>query len=90
MEQPIASQPESFNLIFQIMKQPYNITIAAGQTALLWSGTKVLIKKTYTTESRIYTAWESFVGTEAEVAAKIAELKLTDLPAPKSPATAKA
>ena len=68
------------------MKQPYNLNIAAGQTALLWVGTKVLIKKTYTAESRIYTSWESFVGTEAEVAAKIAELKLTDLPAPKEPA----
>ena len=68
------------------MKQPYNLNITAGQTALLWSGEKVLIKKTYENPSRIYTAWESFVGTEAEVAAKIVELKLTDLPATKEPA----
>jgi len=66
------------------MKQPYNVNINAGQTALLWSGDKVLIKKTYANETRIYTSWESFVGTEAEVAAKIAELKLKDLPAPKA------
>ena len=72
------------------MKSPYNINIAAGQTALLWNEGKVIIKKTYTSESRIYTSWDSFIGTEAEVAAKIAELKLTDLPAPKSPAIKKA
>jgi hypothetical protein len=60
------------------MREPYNINITAGQTVLVWSGSKVLIKKTYSKPSRIYTAWESFVGTEIEVADKITELNLTE------------
>ena len=61
------------------MKQPYNLNIAAGQTALLWNNGKILIQKAYKESSRIYTAWDSFVGTDEEVQAKIDELKLIKL-----------
>ena len=66
------------------MKQPYNLNIAAGQTAILWNDGKVLIQKAYKEDSRIYTAWDSFVGTDEEVQAKIAELKLTSYASPKA------
>jgi hypothetical protein len=62
------------------MKQPYSVEPKAGQTALLWNNGKVMIKKSYSNDSRIYTTWESFVGTMEEVEAKIKELGLKDLP----------
>lgn len=64
------------------MKQPYSVEPKAGQTALLWNNGKVMIKKFYTADSRIYTTWDSFVGTAKEVESKIVELGLKDLPPP--------
>ena len=58
------------------MKQPHSIEIKAGQTALLYNNGKILIKRAYTADSRIFTTWDSFIGTAQEVENKIKELKL--------------
>jgi hypothetical protein len=58
------------------MKQPHSVDIKAGQTALLWNNGKILIKRAYTADGRIFTTWDSFVGTAQEVENKIKELKL--------------
>ena len=56
---------------------PRDVLIKAGQTVVLYSGTTILIRATATKDTRYFTAWQSIVGTEAEVDAKIAELKLS-------------
>jgi hypothetical protein len=56
--------------------QPYNVTAQTGQTILLHNGTKVVLKATVTKPVRYFTAYQSFVGTLAQVDAKIAELSL--------------
>lgn len=55
---------------------PQNVEVAQGQTLALHDGKKVLLKATAQKPIRYFTAWEAIVGTEAEVNAKIAELKL--------------
>lgn len=57
--------------------QPYNVTVQPGQTILLHNGTKVIIKVTATKVVRYFTAYQSFVGTLAQVDAKIAQLNLS-------------
>ena len=68
------------------MKTPVSLFPTAGQTALLYDNGKVVLKQDYTADSAIYTRYDSFIGTKEEVAAKITELGLKDLPAPKAPA----
>jgi len=53
------------------------ITINTGESVLIYNDGKILINKDYNTPSAIYTKHNSFIGTKAEVEAKIAELKLT-------------
>ena len=65
------------------MNKPKSLKPLAGQTALLYENGKVLLKKSYTKDSSIYTRWDSFIGTAEEVEAKIIELNLKDLPEPK-------
>jgi len=57
--------------------QPYNVTVQPGQTVLLHNGTKVILKVTATKVVRYFTAYQSFMGTLAQVDAKIAQLKLS-------------
>jgi hypothetical protein len=56
--------------------QPYNLTAQTGQTVLLHNGTKVILKATVTKPVRYFTSYLSFVGTLAQVDAKIAQLNL--------------
>jgi hypothetical protein len=56
--------------------QPYNLTIQTGQTVLLHNGTKIIQKVTVTKPVRYFTSYLSFVGTLAQVDAKIAQLNL--------------
>jgi hypothetical protein len=56
--------------------QPYNLTVQPGQTVLLHNGSKVILKVTATKLMRYFTAYQSFVGTLAQVDAKISQLKL--------------
>ena len=57
--------------------KPYNLELKQGQTVVLHNGTKVILKVTATADTRYFTAWQSIVGTLAEVNAKVAELKLS-------------
>ena len=65
---------------FALLKDPVSLFPKAGQTALLYDNGKVILKKDYTAASSIYTRYEYFIGTKEEVAAKIIELGLKDLP----------
>ena len=56
--------------------QPYNVTANQGQTILLHNGSKVILKLTATKPMRYFTAHLSYVGTLAQVDAKIAQLQL--------------
>lgn len=55
---------------------PRDVIVKAGQSLVLHDGTKVLVNVKATKDVRYFTAWKSIVGTEAEVAAKVAELHL--------------
>ena len=56
--------------------RPYNVSVKTGQTILLHDGSKVLLRAVATKDTRYFTAWQSIVGTTAEVDAQIAKLKL--------------
>jgi hypothetical protein len=56
---------------------PREVQIAKGQTIVLYSGTSILLRAVAAKDTRYFTAWHSIIGTEAEVNAKIAELKLS-------------
>lgn len=56
---------------------PYDLLLKAGQSVVLHDGNKVLLRATVTKDTRYFTAWQSIVGTEAEVNAKVAELQLS-------------
>ena len=56
---------------------PYNLTVQAGQTVLLYSGTKIILKVTVTKPVRYFTAHNSIVGTLAQVDARASQLSLT-------------
>ena len=60
-----------------ILNAPKDVTIKQGQTIVLHDGTKVILKVTATADTRYFTAWQSIVGTMAEVNAKVTELKLS-------------
>lgn len=62
------------------MHNPKSLSPKANETVLLYENGKVRLKKDYTKESSIYTRYDSFIGTKAEVEAKIVELGLIDLP----------
>jgi hypothetical protein len=65
------------------MKDPYTINLQEGQSVIVYHNGKVLIKKTYSECRSIFTAWDSFVGTEAEVSAEISRLGLIEIKSPK-------
>lgn len=56
---------------------PYNLIVQAGQTVLLYSGTKIVLKLTVTKPVRYFTAHHSIVGTLAQVDARASQLNLT-------------
>jgi hypothetical protein len=60
-----------------ILPAPRDVIVKAGQVILLHNGTKVILKMTATADTRYFTAWQSIVGTMAEVNAKVEELKLS-------------
>jgi hypothetical protein len=60
-----------------ILPTPKDVIIKQGQVIVLHDGKKVMLKVTATTDTRYFTAWQSIVGTLAEVNAKVAELKLS-------------
>ena len=62
------------------MKDAKSLYPKAGETALLYENGKVLLKKDYTSDSVIYTRFDSFIGTKEAVDAKIKELNLKELP----------
>ena len=66
------------------MKDPYTINLQEGQSVIVYHNGKVLIKKTYSECRSIFTAWDSFVGTEAEVSAEISRLGLIEIKFPKT------
>lgn len=57
--------------------KPYDVEIKKGQTIVLHNGKKVILKATATTDTRYFTAWQSIVGTLAEVEAKVISKGLT-------------
>jgi hypothetical protein len=71
------------------MKEAKSLFPKAGQTALLWMNDKVLLKRDYTSESVIYTRFDSFIGTKEEVEAKITELGLKEQKVPEVPTISK-
>jgi len=56
---------------------PYNLVIKAGQTVVLHDGAKIVLRAVAAKDTRYFTAWQSIIGTEAEVNAKVTELKLS-------------
>jgi len=62
------------------MKEAKSILPKAGQTVLLYNNGNVTFKREYEQDSYIYTRYDSFIGTKAQVEAKIKELNLKDLP----------
>jgi len=64
----------------QLLDTPVSLSPKAGQTVILYENGKVLFKREYTFPSSIYTRYYNFTGTKEEVAAKIIELGLKDLP----------
>jgi hypothetical protein len=60
-----------------ILNAPKDVTIKQGQTIVLHDGTKVILRAVAAKDTRYFTAWQSIIGTEAEVNAKVAELKLS-------------
>jgi len=56
---------------------PADVSVKAGQTIVLHDGQKVILKAVASKDTRYFTAWLDIVGTEAEVNAKVAELKLS-------------
>lgn len=65
------------------MNKTHTINIAEGQTLLLYKGDKILLRKKHDCGSTITTSWESFVGSDADVDAKIASLSLSEIKKPK-------
>jgi hypothetical protein len=55
---------------------PRDVSIKTGQTIVLHDGFKVMLRAIAAKDTRYFTAWQSIVGTEAEVNAKIVELNL--------------
>ena len=66
------------------MKDPYTISLQEGQSVIVYHNGRVLIKKTSAECRSIFTAWDSFVGTPAEVQAEISRLGLIEIKSPKT------
>jgi len=64
-------------MTYPIRLAPRDVSVKTGQTILLHDGAKVMLRAVATKDTRYFTAWQSIVGTEAEVNAKVAELKLS-------------
>ena len=60
-----------------ILPAPRDVIVKAGQTIVLHDGAKVILRAISAKDTRYFTAWQSIVGTDSEVDAKIAELKLS-------------
>jgi hypothetical protein len=60
-----------------ILPAPRDVSIKTGQTIVLHDGAKVILRAIASKDTRYFTAWQAIVGTEAEVNAKVAELKLS-------------
>ena len=56
--------------------EPKTVILKKGETLLLHTNGKLVAKETYNEPFVVYTAYDSFVGTEEEVDAKIEQLKL--------------
>lgn len=54
------------------------IIIKAGDSVLVYNDGKVVSKNDYKSPSAIYTRFDSFIGTKAQVEAKIIELGLEE------------
>jgi hypothetical protein len=59
------------------MNEPRSLNLKAGQTIVLHDGSKVLLRAVAAKDTRYFTAWQSIIGTEAEVNAKVTELNLS-------------
>ena len=62
------------------LKKAKTILLETGESVLLHTNGKVVAKRDYEKDSVVFTAYDSFIGTKAEVEAKIVELGLVDLP----------
>jgi hypothetical protein len=58
------------------------INITKGQTLLFYKGSNIVLRKKYDVDSSLTTSWESFVGTDEQVDAKIKELSLSEITKP--------
>jgi hypothetical protein len=61
------------------MKEPYTIKLNEGQTVIVYHNGRVLIRKKYEECKSIFTAWDSFVGSEEDVDAHIQLLGLSSV-----------
>jgi len=61
------------------MKEPYTIKLNEGQTVIVYHNGRVLIRKKYEECKSIFTAWDSFVGSEEDVDAHIQFLGLSSV-----------
>jgi len=61
------------------MKEPYTIKLNEGQTVIVYHNGRVLIRKKYEECKSIFTAWDSFVGSEEDVNAHIQLLGLSSV-----------
>lgn len=64
------------------MHKTHTVNISEGQTLLLYKDNKILLRKKHTCGATVSTSWESFVGTDEEVNAKIALLGVTEIVKP--------
>jgi hypothetical protein len=55
----------------------YDLEIKAGQTFVLHDGSTIKLRAKAAKDTRYLTAWKAIIGTEAEVNAKVTELKLS-------------
>ena len=58
------------------------INISKGQTLLFYKGSNIVLRKKYDADSSLTTSWDSFVGTDEQVDAKIKELSLSAIKKP--------
>lgn len=65
------------------MKEPYTVKLEEGQTAIIYHNGRILIRKTYDECRSIFTAWDSFVGSEKDVESHIQLLGLVYARTPK-------
>lgn len=59
------------------MSKLHKVIIPAGADAVFYIGGKIIQRDTFHTETSVFTQSEHFIGTAAEVDAKIIELSLT-------------